>query len=306
MNDKALIEQYINYISSNRRKSSVKIYSWHLEKFAQYLSSQHTNLHNAKITDIIQYTQYNKKWDTTTTRHATTIIKMFYKWYLNKIPIGISTEEVRHTLQREREIREILDHKLQHNLHRTENKALQLNEVKMLLEEVKRQNELDYCILWVFFYFGIRKGEFLSLNPTKHIIWSENKIHLTGDITKNYLDRDICFNNYTRERLKYILLNKGSRDRLFVCDNETYLNTIFSKYDYVLNRHIFPHAARHTFNTQMLQSLKNKMKVDEIIIVKNLMGHSSNDMSIRYLSVDLIQKESKVAIIQYHYLLHIK
>ena len=302
MSDQSIIDQYISYVSSNRRKSSAEIYSWHLQKFTQYLLSCKTNLHESKITDIIQYIQSNKKWSATTTNHCVTILKMFYKWYSNKIPIGISSEELRQTLQRQREINEIIEYKLKRQSHKTENKALSLDETKMLLDEVKKQNELDYSILWIFFYFGIRRGEFLALNPTKHIIWSKNYVHLTGDITKNYTDRDIYFNIFTRERLIYILDNKGSRDRLFVCDDETYLNRIFSKYDYVLNRHIFPHAARHTFSTLMQMSIRGKLKVNEMFVIKTLMGHSSGDMTQRYTGIDLIQSEAKRAMLEFHYL----
>ncbi len=303
--DTILIKNYITYISGFRRKKTVDIYVWHLLQFYDYLHSINKNMNNCMLQDISSYIN-SRYWGSTTKRHAITIIKGFFnKYYLPNIPVGNSDKELRYRLQRENDIRNIYQMSMPHKNTNQVNKALSLSEVKLLLSEVKKQSELDYCILYVFFYFGIRKGELLSLNPTKHIIWSDNHLHLTGDITKNYTDRNIYFNKYTRERLIYILENKGSRDRLYICDDETQINRIFAKYDYILGKHLFPHKCRHTFITEMSRALQNKSSLNPEMIVKLLAGHNiqSQNMTALYTSFG---NEPKKAMLEYHYLVNLQ
>lgn len=297
-----IVYGYLKHTESVHRQSTAKMYEWHMITYLKYLKCTQKSLHESTVDDLTAYLNSKTEWDAVTKNHAMTILKSFYKYYINKIPAGISNKELRFRLTRESQIREILTLNQYKKKSSRKNKALSIEEVKKLLEHSKNHNYLDYAIIWIFLWTGMRKGEFLVLSSVKNVFWHENRIHLFIEQTKNYTERDIYLDDYSKNMLRYIYECVGYVDKI-TDFNQTYLNKMFSKYDDVLNRHLFPHMMRHTFITQMSISIHGNYKGNEDILIKTLSGHNikNSDMTACYTNID--ETTLRETILKYHYLM---
>ena len=302
LNDEQLLKEYHEFLLANKRKKTADIYLFLLQHFIEYLHNVGKTLHTAVSQDIQRYIA-TKKWSNVSKIMFITIIKTFYeKQYLLQIPVGVTTDEIRWRLERENQVRAILNYPLPHKETVQKNKALSLEEVRKLLEYLRKHNILDYALFWILLYTGMRKGELLQLHPIKNILWNENKIHLFATQTKNHMERDIFFDDYTKKVLIYILKTVGSKDNL-TNFSETHLNKMFYKYNRIVMKHLFPHICRHIFITNMSISISGNYKGNEDILIKTLAGHNikNSDMTAHYTNItsDIL----KEIMIKYHYML---
>lgn len=300
LSDEQLLNEYYEFLIANRRKKTADIYLFLLKHYVDYLHSIKKTLHIAKAQDIQSYLSSKKTWKNVAKIMFITVTKTFYsKFYLNRIEIGITTEELRIRLQRENDIREINQYPLPYKEQSNKDKSLSLLLVKTLLDYVKKKNTLDYCLIYVLFYLGMRKSELIYINPSTEINWAENYLKVTSEKSKTHTERILFFNDYTKQCLIYILKTYGSKEKL-ICKEETYLNKVFEKYSKVVNQHIFPHTARHTWITEMQKSVKGKIDLDEITAIKILAGHKIVDMTTYYTNY---QPYLKDIMLKFHYLL---
>jgi len=142
----------------------------------------------------------------------------------------------------------------------------------------------------------------LHLHPIKNILWKENRIHLFATQTKNHMERDIFFDDFTKKILIYILKNIGSKDNL-TNFSETHINKMFYKYNRIVMKHLFPHMCRHIFITNMSISISGNYKGNEDILIKTLAGHNikNSDMTAHYTNIT--NDTLKEIMIKYHYML---
>lgn len=296
-------ENYYSYLRNHRRVKTIDIYKHHIDGFENYLLNKNKTIDSAINTDVIEYIKVHSNWNAITANHFLVIVKTFFnKFYLQTIEVGITQDELRYKLQREKDVRGILNIPNKRIEKSIENKALTITEIKTLLKATKESSSLDYSLVWFFLWSGFRKNEFLQLNPIKNIIWSENRINLTSDMTKTLSERNIYFDDYTKVQLINILKQVGTKEKL-VPWGESHLNKVFAKYNDILGKHIFPHSFRHTFITEQTKAFFGKTDLDINILVKTLSGHSvSSDITARYTSIS--QQELKEAMIKYHYMLH--
>lgn len=298
LDDKELLEQYYTFLINNRRKKTADIYLFLLNHYVTYLHKINKTLHTAKAQEIQSYIA-TRTWSNTAKVMFITIVKTFYsKYYLNKIDIGVTTDELRIRLQRENDVREISQYPLPHKETTDKTKALDLSSVKTFLNYAKKESVVEYCIIWCLFYFGLRKSELMNLSPTQDINWKDNYIIIQAEKSKTHSRRILYFNDYTKQCLIQILKSVGSKDVLIPKD-DTYINKIFEKYNRAVGRHLFPHMARHTWISEMQKSLHGKIDIDVVSVVKILAGHTSKDMTMRYTNYEPYLKK---AMTYYHYL----
>lgn len=304
LSDEQLLNEYYEFLIANRRKKTADIYLFLLRHYVEYLHSIKKTLHIATSIDIQRYIVTKQEWSNTAKIMFLAIIKNFYlKHYLNKIDIGVTTEELRKRIQRENEIRDITNFPLPHKEQTNKEKSLSLDKLKTLLGYVKKKSLDDYCLIYVLFYFGMRKSELIYINPSNEIFWKDNYLKVTAEKSKTHTERTMCFNDYTKQCLIHILKTYGSKIQL-ICKDETFLNKVFEKYSKVVNQHIFPHTARHTWITEMQKSLSGKIDIDVISVVKLLAGHNikSQDMTSYYTNYEPYLKK---AMLEYNYLINI-
>ena len=292
-----IVLSYFNRVKTTRKESTSKIYEWHLMAYFKYLHSIKKNLHRTTSEDIRSYLESRPDWSASVKNHFITIVKSFYKYYINKIPAGIDNNGLRFKLNRENAVREILMFPYYKKPGTITKKSLTLSELKELLITAKEYSYDDYCFIYVMFYFGLRKSELRKMKIPKNINWHENKIIITADISKSGIDRVLYFDNNTKNILKTLHEKYGDADK-FVSISDNFLNRMFMRYDCILECHLHPHMARHTFNTEMIKSIKGRVNVDEVIAVKMLMGHGG-DMTQRYSHYE---PELKQIMLKYHYM----
>lgn len=302
LTDTELINGYYTFLLNTRRPKTAMMYKFHLKKYSDYLHKLKKSLHISTAQDLQSYINSNSRWGSTIKRHCFIIVKTFFsKYYLPRIPVGVTTEELRVRLTRESEVREIIEYPIPRKESLHINRALTIDQLRKLLDHAKKSSLLDYCVLWIYFYFGLRRIELLRMSPIDNINWKENKMIITSGISKTHTARTLYFNNYTRNVLIQILKVRGNRDKILPLE-ETQINKLFSKYDKVAGMHLHPHMARYTFNTEMLKSLKGNVEIDEKLIVRSLMGHTNQGAdAMTILYADLVDI-SKSAMMQYHYM----
>jgi len=292
------LQEYFNILKSNRKPKTLKNYFWHFNHFVIFLKSRNKILDTATSIDIRDYIATRSQWNTAIKIQFLNVINGFYRFYILKIPIGNSEAELRSCLTKQNIVKEILAIPFPAIVHRIQHKALSLIEVDKLLTYTKRHNYNDYCLIWILLYTGMRKGELLTISPIKHINWEQGYIHITTDISKTNRERIIPFDTYTKQILIHILIVFGTKQKLFN-QAETYLNKMLAKYDKLINRHIFPHAFRHTFASEMIKSTKDKLDISSDYIIHILMGHSPRDITDLYTDYGDAPRQ---AMITFHYM----
>lgn len=300
--DSELITNYINYVSAFRRPKTVRMYRWHIVTFCKFLHTINKIIDTCSAEDVLLYLQSKTTWSPTARKHFLAVIKTFFsKYYISRIKVGTTPEEIRTRVMRENEIRNILNIPAPKRNSSLYKKALSIQEVNTLLSKAHDTSYSDFCIIWMLLYFGFRKNELFTLNPSKDIIWKENRIVLRAEVSKTHSSRELYFNDYTKNNMISLLKKYGTKDKLIEL-NEFYLNNMLLKYDKHVGRHIHPHMFRYTFITEMQKSIKGKTQFNESYIIKMLAGHSisGTDMTIHYTSIP--QEELKSAMLKWHYL----
>ena len=295
--DEHLLKEYHEFLLANKRKKTADIYLFLLQHFISYLHNVSKTLHTATSQDIQRYIA-TKKWSNVSKIMFITIIKTFYeKQYLLQIPVGVTTDEIRWRLERENQIRAILNYPLPHKEIVQKNKSLSLSSVKTLLDYAKKKNIDEYCLIYALFYFGCRKSELMYINPSMEINWKENYLKITAEKSKTHTERILYFSIYTKSILIHILKIYGNREHL-VHKEDTFLNKIFYKYNKIVNMHLFPHQCRHTFATEQLKYIKGKINIDEVMAIQMLLGHKGSTTQI-YTHYNI---ELKEVMLNHHYL----
>lgn len=139
------------------------------------------------------------------------------------------------------------------------------------------------------------------LNEVKHIkinniYLEENRIHL--DYTKTSKDRDVFISDKTKtliskllsiintKKYTYLLSNYITKDMINKSTIYNFLNEIKSKLNISIS--ISPHKWRHTLATYLLKNNVN------IKVVQEILGHTSLEITKRYLHIDNKYKATQV------------
>ena len=176
-------------------------------------------------------------------------------------------------------------------------KYLERHELKSVIDqltEAKYDEIARMCMLQV--QTGMRHGELISIDYTKHIDFDERIILIERtwyhrrrifQTPKSGHSRKIHFNEQTEKLLKEQIqfsrlkvLSKGldSKNRLLFTNlknepfNNSYTNEILGKFVHVKNKDITTHIFRHTFIAYMLEANVNLKLIAEHV------GHSKIDM----------------------------
>ena len=166
--------------------------------------------------------------------------------------------------------------------------ALTLEETKKLIlflekSTISRQNKAVFA---VFLFCGVRLSELINIKA-KNVNFLDNCILL--EHTKSYRQRYVFFSEECKSKflLPYFktLKNINSNTLLFNF-TKSGIGSLFARANQKLNFKKFsPHVLRHTYATLLVANNAN------ISFIATTLGHSSLDMTKRYLHQDLINQK---------------
>lgn len=229
------------------------------------------------------------------------IVKGFYKWLIDELPIPVEREELRETLEKQRGFRKIISIE---NLEPGEfgERALEEAQLRALLKESEAEPD-HHRAIFLGGYFGCRRDE-LRLLQIKDVDFKERKISIRRETTKTPAGvRELYFHpsvgGYLRSKGRYVL-GHGSDPY-----SEGFFYSLLRKYDRVVRYHLRFKQLRTTFNTWMGGELDSWLsKRDADFILKRLMGHKTRgqDMSEHYKGETArIEKDKRRAMAERHY-----
>lgn len=176
-------------------------------------------------------------------------------------------------------------------------KYLERNELKKVVDQLEEKGYGELarmCLIQT--YTGMRYGEMIGLDYTKHINFKEKSILIERtwyhrkkifQPTKDGKPRTIYFNDETaillKEQIQYTKLkvmqhslNKTQRHLFVNYHSEpftnSYTNELLGKYVDIPNKHVTTHIFRHTFITLMIE------QGTELALIAKHVGHADTNM----------------------------
>lgn len=286
-----MLKQYLDEIKTLRSFETFKTYSALLLPFEKWLMENNKSLTNCTYTDVYAYLKEHDKWSMRTCSMVIVVIKNYFTWYRNKIPMGATTEDLKIAFSDKQRADQLVEMAIPSYLKREEEKkkmALDMNELEELLDMIDVRSH--YVCIYLLAYFGLRKSELAAINKNKGKDIDFKGRFVKIRTAKTYAIRKIYFSQYVGSLLKEFLKIKITSTAFF--------NNMINIYARKMNIRIFPHAFRHTFVTQMTGCLKDIPHSDTII--KTLSGHTLSDMTQKY--TEITDEELKDAMIKFHYM----
>ena len=276
------LEEYIRYLTYERHYSDYTVtnYESDILEFFDYLDSEGLNYLKIEYSDIRGYLSLlfdKKKDDSSTVSRKISSLRGFYKYLVNNEVIKNNVFRLVSLPKKAKKLP----------------KYFYYNE----LEELFSVNDLstplgqrDNLILEMLYATGVRVSELVNIKISD-INHFDKTIKIFGKGSK---ERIVLYGNNCSKILdKYlsdgrnILLNGKKNDYLIIGLNKTkglstrsvelIIDKIINKA--ALNKNVTPHVFRHTFATHLLN------EGCDILVVKELLGHSSLDTTGIYTHV---------------------
>ncbi len=241
------------------------------------------------IRDVNRYNRHllpywqGKAFDVITTQDI-----LAYKRYL--IEQNLSPQSIKHCLTL---FRAIMKRSIQLELYngkvpyfempKFDNRRLRYlteGEASALLLALKAKNELWHDISLFALNTGMRAGEIFNIRtnlinlPQKSITLFETKNALSRTVPLNEAALDVVC-KYSQYRLNYLFSNKKMTDVAEVFRNVVKETDLNKNVDNERNKIVF-HSLRHTFASWLVQ------KGVPLVVVSNLLGHKTTQMTMRY------------------------
>lgn len=284
-----MIDDFLKDVKLRNSKKTYKTYHSFLIPFEKWLKKNNKSFNDCSYRDVYDYIEGKEDWGKATKRYLITVVKQLFKWYSARIPMGVTTDELRHAFQEKQRAEQIITMKYPSQLKGSfgeKRKGLSMDELKRLLEKAEHYDKL---LIYILSYFAFRKSELIWLSKNLNKIdFKKKRIDFLG--SKTYEVRFLYFNDYVSKLLgEYI---KKPVKRYYE------LNNRLRRYNKFMSFPIYPHIFRGTFNSHMRRVLKDDT------LTKILMGHKvkKSDMTARYDDKEMLGEDIKIAMQDLHYM----
>ncbi len=272
-------EKYLN-IERNYSNYTIKNYLIDITEFITYCNNFNKNYLNIKYTDIKSYLThlYEKKYKSTTISRKISALRTFYAFLYDKNIVNKNVFEYIMLPKKEKRLPKYLSND-------------DIDEIFKIIDISTPLGIRNRLILELLYGSGLRVSELCNIklsdidfsNKSIRIIGKRKKERIVyyGEPCKRIID---LYLNGTRDEIlgknknEYLIIgNKKSNKSLSVRSVELILNNIIESTS--LNKKASPHTLRHTFATHLLND------GCDILIVKELLGHSSLDTTGIYTHI---------------------
>lgn len=272
-------EKYLN-IERNYSNYTIKNYLIDITEFITYCNNFNKNYLNIKYTDIKSYLThlYEKKYKSTTISRKISALRTFYAFLYDKNIVVKNVFEYITLPKKEKRLPKYLSND-------------DIDEIFKIIDISTPLGIRNRLILELLYGSGLRVSELCNIklsdidfsNKSIRIIGKGKKERIVyyGEPCKRIID---LYLNGTRDEIlgknknEYLIIgNKKSNKSLSVRSVELILNNIIESTS--LNKKASPHTLRHTFATHLLND------GCDILIVKELLGHSSLDTTGIYTHI---------------------
>lgn len=272
-------EKYLN-IERNYSNYTIKNYLIDITEFITYCNNFNKNYLNIKYTDIKSYLThlYEKKYKSTTISRKISALRTFYAVLYDKNIVDKNVFEYITLPKKEKRLPKYLSND-------------DIDEIFKIIDISTPLGIRNRLILELLYGSGLRVSELCNIklsdidfsNKSIRIIGKGKKERIVyyGEPCKRIID---LYLNGTRDEIlgknknEYLIIgNKKSNKSLSVRSVELILNNIIESTS--LNKKASPHTLRHTFATHLLND------GCDILIVKELLGHSSLDTTGIYTHI---------------------
>lgn len=272
-------EKYLN-IERNYSNYTIKNYLIDITEFITYCNNFNKNYLNIKYTDIKSYLThlYEKKYKSTTISRKISALRTFYAFLYDKNIVDKNVFEYITLPKKEKKLPKYLSND-------------DIDEIFKIIDISTPLGIRNRLILELLYGSGLRVSELCNIklsdidfsNKSIRIIGKGKKERIVyyGEPCKRIID---LYLNGTRDEIlgknknEYLIIgNKKSNKSLSVRSVELILNNIIESTS--LNKKASPHTLRHTFATHLLND------GCDILIVKELLGHSSLDTTGIYTHI---------------------
>lgn len=272
-------EKYLN-IERNYSNYTIKNYLIDITEFITYCNNFNKNYLNIKYTDIKSYLThlYEKKYKSTTISRKISALRTFYAFLYDKNIVDKNVFEYITLPKKEKRLPKYLSND-------------DIDEIFKIIDISTPLEIRNRLILELLYGSGLRVSELCNIklsdidfsNKSIRIIGKRKKERIVyyGEPCKRIID---LYLNGTRDEIlgknknEYLIIgNKKSNKSLSVRSVELILNNIIESTS--LNKKASPHTLRHTFATHLLND------GCDILIVKELLGHSSLDTTGIYTHI---------------------
>ena len=272
-------EKYLN-IERNYSNYTIKNYLIDITEFITYCNNFNKNYLNIKYTDIKSYLThlYEKKYKSTTISRKISALRTFYAFLYDKNIVDKNVFEYITLPKKEKRLPKYLSND-------------DIDEIFKIIDISTPLGIRNRLILELLYGSGLRVSELCNIklsdidfsNKSIRIIGKGKKERIVyyGEPCKRIID---LYFNSTRDEIlgknknEYLIIgNKKSNKSLSVRSVELILNNIIESTS--LNKKASPHTLRHTFATHLLND------GCDILIVKELLGHSSLDTTGIYTHI---------------------
>ena len=272
-------EKYLN-IERNYSNYTIKNYLIDITEFITYCNNFNKNYLNIKYTDIKSYLThlYEKKYKSTTISRKISALRTFYAFLYDKNIVDKYVFEYITLPKKEKRLPKYLSND-------------DIDEIFKIIDISTPLGIRNRLILELLYGSGLRVSELCNIklsdidfsNKSIRIIGKGKKERIVyyGEPCKRIID---LYLNGTRDEIlgknknEYLIIgNKKSNKSLSVRSVELILNNIIESTS--LNKKASPHTLRHTFATHLLND------GCDILIVKELLGHSSLDTTGIYTHI---------------------
>jgi len=272
-------EKYLN-IERNYSNYTIKNYLIDITEFITYCNNFNKNYLNIKYTDIKSYLThlYEKKYKSTTISRKISALRTFYAFLYDKNIVDKNVFEYITLPKKEKRLPKYLSND-------------DIDEIFKIIDISTPLGIRNRLILELLYGSGLRVSELCNIklsdidfsNKSIRIIGKRKKERIVyyGEPCKRIID---LYLNGTRDEIlgknknEYLIIgNKKSNKSLSVRSVELILNNIIESTS--LNKKASPHTLRHTFATHLLND------GCDILIVKELLGHSSLDTTGIYTHI---------------------
>lgn len=272
-------EKYLN-IERNYSNYTIKNYLIDITEFITYCNNFNKNYLNIKYTDIKSYLThlYEKKYKSTTISRKISALRTFYAFLYDKNIVDKNVFEYITLPKKEKRLPKYLSND-------------DIDEIFKIIDISTPRGIRNRLILELLYGSGLRVSELCNIklsdidfsNKSIRIIGKGKKERIVyyGEPCKRIID---LYLNGTRDEIlgknknEYLIIgNKKSNKSLSVRSVELILNNIIESTS--LNKKASPHTLRHTFATHLLND------GCDILIVKELLGHSSLDTTGIYTHI---------------------
>lgn len=272
-------EKYLN-IERNYSNYTIKNYLIDITEFITYCNNFNKNYLNIKYTDIKSYLThlYEKKYKSTTISRKISALRTFYAFLYDKNIVDKNVFEYITLPKKEKRLPKYLSND-------------DIDEIFKIIDISTPLGIRNRLILELLYGSGLRVSELCNIklsdidfsNKSIRIIGKGKKERIVyyGEPCKRIIE---LYLNGTRDEIlgknknEYLIIgNKKSNKSLSVRSVELILNNIIESTS--LNKKASPHTLRHTFATHLLND------GCDILIVKELLGHSSLDTTGIYTHI---------------------